>query len=248
MEDMIPGLSDLWQETLGDPFIKIAIIDGPVDTTHPALASANLEIQTTHLGEQVIKTGEAARHGTHVASIIFGQHRSEVKGIAPSCTGLILPVFSDDEAGGIQPCSQVDLARTILQAAAAGANVINISGGEFSPSGAAETQLSNAIKHCTDQNILIVAAAGNDGCSCLHVPGALPSVLAVGAMDKDGAPLEFSNWGEKYRQQGILAPGENIAGATLAGKTESRTGTSYATPIVSGIAALATEYSKEEGR
>ena len=64
------------------------------------------------------------------------------------------------------------------------ADIINISGGEFSTSGASETLLANAIKKCEEKGILIVAAAGNDGCECLHLPAAESSVLAVGAMDK----------------------------------------------------------------
>lgn len=65
------------------------------------------------------------------------------------------------------------------------------------PSGEADPLLMNAVRHCTDQNILIVAAAGNDGCNCLHIPGALPSVLAVGAMNAAGMPLDFSNWANR---------------------------------------------------
>ncbi|NES82681.1 MAG: PatA/PatG family cyanobactin maturation protease, partial [Moorea sp. SIO2B7] len=72
----------------------------------------------------------------------------------------------------------------------------------------------------------------------LHIPGALPSVLVVGAMDTAGMPLDFSNWGEKYRTQGILALGENIPGAIPGGGITTNSGTSYATAIVSGIAAL----------
>lgn len=68
IEDILPGLSDLWTETQGDPAITIAVIDGPVDTAHPALNSANLEIQETHLGNEISITGDAAKHGTHVTS------------------------------------------------------------------------------------------------------------------------------------------------------------------------------------
>lgn len=247
LTDIIPGLQSLWEETFGDPSIKIAVIDGPVDITHSALASAQLEIQPTHLFGSGNDFGKATQHGTHVASIIFGQHNKEVKGIAPACSGLILPVFKDDPNGEVLPCSQVDLARSILQAATAGAQVINISGGEFSASGAANTLLANAIEYCRKQQILVVAAAGNDGCACLHIPGATPSVLAVGAMDKEGAPLAFSNWGGIYRNQGILAPGENIVGATISGGLERRTGTSYATPIIAGIGALLMSLQKKKG-
>jgi cyanobactin maturation PatA/PatG family protease len=173
-------------------------------------------------------------HGTHVASIIFGQPGSPVTGVAPQCRGLIVPVFADDR----RSATQLDLARGIEQAANAGALVINLSGGQLTDFGEAEGWLENAVRLCQERNILLVAAAGNDGCACLHVPAALPNVLAVGAMDARGHPLDFSNWGDRYQQQGILAPGENILGAKPGGGTERLNGTSFATPIVAGVAAL----------
>jgi cyanobactin maturation PatA/PatG family protease len=130
------------------------------------------------------------------------------------------------------------MARAIEQAANAGAQVINISGGQLTDAGEADGWLTNAVRLCQEKNILIVAAAGNDGCDCLHVPAALPNVLAVGAMDARGHPLDFSNWGSTYQQQGILAPGQNILGAKPGGGTERLDGTSFATPIVSGVVAL----------
>ncbi len=84
--------------------------------------------------------------------------------------------------------------------------MINVSGGQFSPSGTAHPILADAVRACAASGVLIVAAAGNQGCDCLHIPGALPSVLAVGAMDAGGNPLPFSNWGDVYESQGILAP------------------------------------------
>jgi cyanobactin maturation PatA/PatG family protease len=173
-------------------------------------------------------------HGTHVASIIFGQPDSPVTGVAPQCRGLIVPVFADDR----RSATQLDLARGIEQAANAGAQVINLSGGQLTDFGEAEGWLENAVRLCQERNILLVAAAGNDGCACLHVPAALPNVLAVGAMDARGHHLDFSNWGDRYQQQGILAPGENILGAKPGGGTERLNGTSFASPIVAGVAAL----------
>jgi cyanobactin maturation PatA/PatG family protease len=233
----IPGLKELWDQTLGDPRVCIAVLDGPVDLSHPSLAGANL-VQLETLVSTSANRGPALVHGTHVASVIFGQHNGPIKGIAPGCRGLVVPIFSDGVNGSIAPCSQLDLARAITQAAQAGAHIINISGGELSVSGTAHPLLADTIQNCADNNILIVAAVGNDGCACLHVPGALPSVLAVGAMDAEGLPLDFSNWGESYQTQGILAPGENVLGAKPEGGTITNSGTSYATPLVSGIAAL----------
>jgi len=206
---LLPELQSLWGESLGDSRITVAILDGLVDQSHPCFNGANLtRLQTLVSG--VADQGSASQHGTHVTSVIFGQHGSFVRGIAPRCRGLIVPVFTNGSQGGISPCSQIDLARAITQAVEQGANVINISGGQLAASAESDKLLANAVRLCADNNVLIVAAAGNDGCECLHVPAALESVLAVGAMDSAGNPIGFSNWGEAYRSQGILAPGENI--------------------------------------
>lgn len=231
------NLDVLWNQTLGDPNICIAVLDGPVDLSHPCFKGAALtEIQT--LVSDSSSANYSLQHGTHVTSIIFGQHGSSVRGIAPQCRGLIVPVFSDGVQGSLAPCSQIDLARAITQAVEHGANIINISGGQMTQSGQADPLLVRAVQLCSENNVLIVAAAGNDGCQCLHLPAALPTVLAVGAMNAQGLPLDFSNWGKVYQEQGILAPGENILGAVPGGSTALKNGTSFATPIVSGIVAL----------
>jgi len=230
----LPGLKSLWAESMGDPRVCVAVLDGPVDQSHPCFDDANLTRLPTLITD-VPGSGLMSGHGTHITSVIFGQHSSSVCGIAPGCRGLIVPVFSDNRSG---PLSQMDLARAINQAVEQGAHVINISGGQLSQSGEADPMLVNAVRFCNDEGVLIVAAAGNDACQCLHVPAALPSVLAVGAMNAQGLPFDFSNWGEVYQTQGILAPGENILGAEPGGDTSLRSGTSFATPVVSGIVAL----------
>src|SRR5437588_198501 len=85
--------------------------------------------------------------------------------------------------------------RIAVLAARAGAHVINISGGQSAPSGSAIPLLVDAVRACAARGILIVAAAGNDGCECLHVPASLPGILAVGAAGRMGRPLPSSNWG-----------------------------------------------------
>lgn len=237
----LPGLKKLWSETKGNPQICVAILDGPVDQDHPCFNGANLE---TNSHAETASTGLMSGHGTHITSIIFGQHGSPVSGIAPGCRGLILPVFSDRRPGSL---SQLDLARQINQAVAQGAHVINISGGQLAEANEADPILAKAVRSCQDNGILIVAAAGNDGCPCLHVPAALPGVLAVGAMNAQGLPFDFSNWGETYQTQGILAPGENILGAQPGGGTATKSGTSFATPIVSGIVALLLSVQIQQG-
>jgi cyanobactin maturation PatA/PatG family protease len=232
------GLDAVYGETFGDPRIRVAVLDGPVDTSHPCFRGARLTRLPTLVPGNAKKDGAASQHGTHVTSIIFGQPGTAASGIAPSCSGIIVPVFADGAGGAMVMCSQLDLARAILQAVESGAHVINISGGQLVPTGEPEPVLAKAILTCADHNVLVVAAAGNDGCECLHVPAAVESVLSVGAMDARGEPLGTSNWGESYRTQGILAPGDEIVGAVPGGGIGVKSGTSFAAPIVSGLAGL----------
>ncbi len=244
---LLDGLAALWAETEGDPAITVAVLDGPVDTAHPCFGGTRLTALPT-LVDGAPTAGFATAHGTHVASVLFGQPGSPVQGIAPGCHGVLLPVYADSRDGQAISCSQVDLARAIMQAVTAGAQVINISGGEITPSGAATPLLARAVRLCADNNILIVAAAGNEGCECLHVPAALPFVLSVGAMDEHGTPLDFSNWGPAYQAQGILAPGSAVPGAAPGGGVTVRSGTSFATPLVTGVVALLLSLQRKYGR
>ena len=241
---VLTGLGPAQSAMLGDPGICVAVLDGPVDLTHPCFAGANIRRLDT-LVQDPAGQGPMSAHGTHVTSLIFGQPGSPVTGIAPQCRGLIAPVFRDFDERRL---SQLDLARAIEQAVQAGAHVINISGGQQASDGQAEDILERALRLCEDNNVLVVAAVGNDGCPCLHVPAAVPSVLSAGALGADGKPLETSNWGDAYRSNGILAPGENIKGASPGGGTASLTGSSFATPIVSGAAAQLLSAQAQQGK
>lgn len=243
-----PGLGAIWAETRGDPAIRVAVLDGPVDISHPSLARARLT-QIDTLVPAHARGGAACHHGTHVASIIFGQLGTAIEGIAPACSGLLAPIFADGAQNALIMCSQVDLARAILQAVDRGAHVINISGGQLiARDNTAEPLLEKAVRTCAERNVLVIAAAGNDGCDCLHVPAALDTVLSVGAMNASGAPLAMSNWGGAYQAGGILAPGRNIPGAVPGGGVGLKSGTSFATAIVTGIAALLLSVQRKYGK
>lgn len=244
---MIPNAEVLWAETLGDPVVRVAVLDGPVDISHPSLRGAQL-VSVPTLVPNVVGEDVACSHGTSIASVIFAQHSvSRLRGVAPWCTGLILPIFSSSSTSSDVGCSQVDLARAILQATENGAHVINVSAGQYSPSGDAHPILRDAVDYAASRGILIVAAAGNDGCECLHIPSALETVLAVGALDRYGNPLEFSNWGAAYSQNGIMASGENIEAALPNGRYTTLTGTSYAAAIVTGVAACLLSIQRKRG-
>lgn len=241
VHEVLPGLGGLHERGTGDPEIRIAVLDGPVDLSHECFRGARFEqvatLASPHpgLASPHPGPGKASRHGTHIASVIFGQPGSSVPGLAPSCSGLIIPVFREYEEGRLR---QLDLARAMEQAVLNGAHIINISGGERSVEGGPDPFLRKALDLCEQNHVLVVAAAGNDGCECLHIPACLESVLAVGALDRDGIPLVSSNWGPHYRSHGVVALGQDVPGAEPGGGVGRMSGTSAATAVVTGVAAL----------
>ncbi|MGW2834975.1 cyanobactin maturation protease PatG family protein [Streptomyces sp. NPDC001286] len=232
------------EELLGHRDVCVAVLDGPVDMSHPCFAGADLtRIET--LVKEPVGRGPMSLHGTHVASLLFGQPGSGVVGVTPSCRGLILPVFRDEGSGRV---SQLDLARAIERAVEEGAHVINISGGERAPQGQADSILARALGRCEENGVLVVAAVGNDGCDCLQVPAAVASVLAVGGEDSRGEPLPSNNWGARHRTNAVLAPGQDIDGAAPGGGRRALTGSSFASPAVAGVAALLVALQLRQGR
>lgn len=228
----LPGLNLLWEKTQGDASICIAILDSTIDEQHTCFSNANLsKVIEADSGNQLLSA-----HGTSVASIIFSQDQN-VKGIAPKCTGVGISIYPEVD-GQLASTSQMKLAQSIETALTHNADIINISGGQFSNSNVSDLLLSKVLKKCQEKGVLVVAAAGNDGCECLHLPAAEPSVLAVGAMDQAQQPSKFSNWGKAYQRNGLLFPGNNIPVAILNNQFDTRSGTSYAAPIASGVVAL----------
>lgn len=227
-------MTELWARTLGDPRVKVAVLDGPADLGHPCFRGSKLSRLERSWRPAVASSDDYALHATHVASVIFGQHESEVAGVAPHCSGINVPIAVDEES--VQ--CPLTLTRGIDAAYEAGANIVHVATCIKSHTGHADGLIRSAIRRCRDGNMLVVAPAGNDGGSSLCLPAALPEVLAVGALNRHGVPLKFSNWGGRYRQHGIVAPGEEILGAEPGGRFGRRRGTSCAAPIVTGVAAL----------
>lgn len=232
----IDNLDDLWERTLGDPVVKIAILDGPTNLNHACLTDSN----SRYISQRPSSSIQSS-HGTFITSLIAAKHSSEVKGIAPACSFLLHDIYQEKPDGSLYSCSQSDIAAGIHNALENGANIINISGGE--PIGSdveMMPRLVNALQMCEQQGVLVVAATGNEGDARLHVPARFPTVLAVGSIDLQGLPSGFSNWTAADRLHGITTIGENIHGAInqaeqLVGKMS---GTSFSTALVSGVAAL----------
>ena len=97
--DLLKGLRELYEVTGGGSSkVTVAVIDGAVDFTHEVFVGADLR---TALGANTMSAeagNKMAEHGTHVASILFGQPGTEVEGICPGVRGVIIPVY--DAASG----------------------------------------------------------------------------------------------------------------------------------------------------
>lgn len=228
----LPGLDRLWAVSKGRPDIVVAVLDGPVDAA--SLAAA-----------RVVPSG-VIDHGTHVHSIIGGSSDAVVPGLAPGCTVISVPIFTDAPA---QPaiCTQEELAAGIRKAIEGRANVINVSASQQADLLSLSRDLGNALEEAASRDVLVVAAAGNQGCACDTIPASVPGVLAVGAHDDAGTPLLASNWGPSQRAQGLTAPGSAVPGACVGGGLCRATGTSFATAAVSGVAALLMSIDKDRG-
>jgi hypothetical protein len=240
--ETIPGLRELWRLTTGDPRVLVAVLDGQADLEHPYLKAANLRHGPGYwLGDGEF-TDRAVDHATHVCSVLFSPHDTEVKGVAPGCRGLNIPVQKRGMTDTYQLVRAIDAARD------AGANIIHVAMVQPTRSGEPDSFLERAVRTCLDEGILVVSPAGNDRGEFRTMPSAIPGVLAVGAMRDDGRPFKFSNFGGILRQQGVLAPGENIFAADPLGGASRHKGTSCSAPVVSGVAALLMSLQLREGR
>lgn len=226
----VEALAPLGDEGQG---VTVAVLDGALDRNHPAFAHAKMQP-----GFSTSRTGQDAtiEHGTAVTSLILGRGAMG-GGLAPKATGIPITIFAGDGHVGVLPCSQTDLAVALEAAVAAGVDVINVSGGGFEADGTPLPRLARALAACADAGVAVIAAAGNDGCACPHVPAASASVLAVGALGDDGHPLASSNWGEAYHGHALAAPGERLPAARANGGWSEWSGTSFAAALTSGLVA-----------
>lgn len=240
--------------TSGGAGIKVAVVDTGI-TTHPDFANKDVNgdgTADTKIAQCLDYTGKNVKnsckdgngHGTHVAGTIAanaGTDNLGIYGVAPQATLLIYKVCNN---GGT--CSGDAIASAIIKATDDGANIISISLGGSSLS----TAEKNAIDYAVSNGVLVVAAAGNSGPSIdsINYPAAYHKVVAVAALQQNGNELkvpDFSSRGldvlsfdeSTDRLVEVAAPGVSIESTWKDGGYKTISGTSMATPHISGLAA-----------
>ncbi|MEU8422495.1 S8 family serine peptidase [Micromonospora sp. NPDC048835] len=209
--------------------ITVAVPDTGV-YPHPDLAGNLLRgIDLTNGGGGGDGKADQNSHGTGMAGLIaaHGQEGGRgAKGIAPKAK--VLPIVS---SGADNQSSADILGRAIEYAVSSGAGVISISS-----AGGSSPALRRAIREALLANVVVVAAAGNrPGDTEVGYPASEDGVLAVGGVDKFGVHATVSVTGPEVD---VVAPAVDIYSTSIDGKYRKGTGTSDATAIVAGAAAL----------
>ncbi|SNT45440.1 type VII secretion-associated serine protease mycosin [Asanoa hainanensis] len=217
--------------------ITVAVIDSGVSPNPPALAGKVLEgrdfVEPSKLGQC-----DEVAHGTVVAGVIAGRTPggSVFTGIAPKAMILPIRVLPDLEKD-FDPGRPNVIAEAIDYAASHGADVINLSL-TTDPTPVLEQAINDALA----QNIVLVAAAGNDGGgdgqNQKAYPAAYDGVIAVAGIDREGHHVATSTSGAYVD---VAAPGAEVDGPMPRGDGYAqftKGGTSFASAYVSGLAAL----------
>jgi len=246
------NIASAWDITKGAN-VKVAIID-----TGIAYENYSSYLQAPDLAQTCFLAGydfvnddshpnDDNGHGTHLAGVIAQGTNNNygVAGIAfKSC---LMPIKSLDRTGS---GSYADVADGIYWAADHGAQIINLSLGGSQSSDA----LKEAVKYAYEKGVVVIAAAGNDNANYIAYPAAYDDyVIAVGATQADQQRAPYSNYGSSLD---LVAPGGNLSidqnkdsyGDGILQQSFSssptsfgyyfREGTSMASPIVAGVAAL----------
>lgn len=222
-----------WESKSSGAKVTVAVIDSGVDYTHPDLVN---RVDTRNGYDYVNGDDDPMDdegHGTHVAGIIAAELNQEgIAGVSGKANVEILPLKVLNKYG---EGTMYDVSFAIMDAADLGADVINLSlTGERSNS--EPRMMEEAIRYALKKGAVVVAAAGNDADRVeRYLPASLPGVIAVSAVDQELELAKFSNYGSGIT---LAAPGEEILSTFKGGRYAYSSGTSQATPFVSGTVAL----------
>jgi fibronectin type 3 domain-containing protein len=242
------GVSDVdidapeaWDTTTGSPTVTVAVIDTGVDYNHPDLRDNILRAPDGNVVGWDFANGDANplddnNHGTHVAGTIGAEGNNALGVIGVSPTVRLMPVkFLGADGSG----STANAILAIDFAITHGARILNCSWG----GGGLSDLLLEALQRAERAGVLVVAAAGNESVNNDETPSYpanynqfCDNLLSVAATDNRDELAGFSNYGRDTVD--LCAPGVGIVSTLPNNNYGSYSGTSMATPHVSGTAAL----------
>lgn len=233
------SINKAWKTTKGSSNVLVAVVDSGIIPSHEEF-SGRIYKQYDITEKDGDATDSATfSHGSHVAGIIAANADNNVGicGIASGVQLLVIDAFYYDETEGGNVADDADIFTAYDLCLEEGADIVNMSFGglatdmDYFSRTIYESKLATLKKN----NIISVAAAGNEGISDLVYPSDANSVISVIAIDQNNLKCDFSNYGVK---KDISAPGKEIYSIGNATSYYKAEGTSMAAPIVSGVIAL----------
>ncbi|GAA2158119.1 type VII secretion-associated serine protease mycosin [Kitasatospora kazusensis] len=222
--------------------VLVGVIDTGVDNVNPQLAGkvvdggSSLVDKSTNQPVQGTGINDPVGHGTKVAGIIAAGHSTKTGfvGLAPDAQ--IYSIRQNDAQGN---GNVNQLTAAINKALDNHVDVINISQDVRSTDGNGGFDGKDALKAALDRaesdKVVVVASSGNDGLEGDTYPAAFPTVLAVGASDRNNERASFSQYGDFV---GVAAPGVDMLSTAPGNGQCVDNGTSFSSPYVAGVAAL----------
>lgn len=228
---------ETWKESQGEG-VKVAVLDTGI-IHHPDLKD-NIKGAVNFTSSDRNDYEDRQGHGTHVAGIIAAvNNKFGIVGVSPKADLYGVKVLGDNGSGSYQM-----IADGIDWAIENKMDVISMSLGSNYPS----DLLHSAIKKAYDNNITIIAAAGNDGDTYddddIDYPGRYEETIAVGSINKYLKRSWFSSDGKELD---IMAPGQDIYSTYLKDDYAILSGTSMATPFITGVVALMISKHRKNG-
>ncbi|MGH7855696.1 MAG: S8 family serine peptidase [Candidatus Binatia bacterium] len=231
------GFPAAWDEAgFGSADVTVAVLDTGLQKTHPDFESSRILQGHDYVNDDANPNDDCG-HGTHVSGTVAAT-TDNARGVAGMSQATILPMKVLSPLGLLITItcsgSTADIAEAIVDATDEGARVISMSLG----GGGASNTLRSAVDYAWQQGVLVVAAAGNDGpCSnCVNYPAKYANAIAVSAVAAGKGLASYSSTGPEIE---VAAPGSNVLSTYNDSGYRSLSGTSMATPHVSGALALA---------
>ena len=215
-----------WNRGVDGRGVRVAVIDTGIDCGHPDLA-ANCAKDGYNAVDSKKPPMDDNSHGTHVSGTIAAVKDGKgVVGIAPAATLVPVKVLDAKGGGGL-----VGIIKGLVGVGQHNIAVANMSLG--APVGS--VFMRPAVTYARSKGVVIMAAAGNSGGS-VGYPAAYPDAIAVSASDSGWKIADFSSRG---KQVAFIAPGVDVNSTIPGGGYARYSGTSMATPHMTGRAALA---------